>query len=95
MNPKLILAISILLLLAATNGVTAWKFYGFGQDDIRTEWNTAEAARLKAEQDAADKIIKQKPKVKHDNQNRDRDALLRHVCSRGWVRDPDQCAPFR
>lgn len=36
-------------------------------------------------------IVTAKKKVKHENQNRNRDALVRLHCDRGWVLDPDQC----
>lgn len=37
-------------------------------------------------------IVSNKKKVKHENQNRNRDALVDLHCRRGWVLDPDQCA---
>lgn len=39
-------------------------------------------------------IVENRKKAKHENQNRDRDALIRYVCKRGWVFDPAQCATY-
>lgn len=41
MRGKLILAGAILFILALTNGITAYKFYGFGQDNIQTKWDAS------------------------------------------------------
>lgn len=43
MSPKIIFILSILVILAITNGITAYKFYGFGKADIQTKWDAANA----------------------------------------------------
>lgn len=55
MNPKLILAIAVLALLIASNAFVAWKFYGFGQDNIQTKWNKAVVAATESKIDTRTK----------------------------------------
>jgi len=93
--PKLYLLLAILLLLGITNAVTAYKFFGFGASSVQTKWDAFELARADAIAEENEKVVTKKAKVKHENQNRNRDALVRHICSRGWVREPDQCKPYR
>lgn len=95
MTTRLYVGIAFLILLLASNAAVGYKAYHFGADSVRADWNKAEADRAKAIAAANEAIIKQRPKVKHENQNRDLDALKRHVCTRGWVLKPEQCAAYR
>lgn len=44
--------------------------------------------------DKNENILKNKAKVKHEDQNLDRDGLIKLHCSRGWVRKPEQCSAY-
>lgn len=44
MKAKLYIGIAIFVFILASNAFVAWKFYGFGQDNIQTKWNKAVAA---------------------------------------------------
>lgn len=39
--PKLYLVLAVLFLLGITNGVTAYKFWGFGKANIQAKWDAA------------------------------------------------------
>ncbi len=95
MNGNTVLLIGFGVLLLLTNGVTAYKTWNISKAVVMADWKAADLAREKATAEANEKVITTKKKVKHENQNRDRDALIRHVCSRGWVREPEQCKPYR
>lgn len=95
MTPKLYIALGLLFVLIASNALVGYKAYNIGGDVIQGKWDKAEKDRLTAEAEANDKILKQRPRVKHENQNRNLDDLKRHVCKRGWVRNPDQCIAYR
>lgn len=91
MNPKLALGLGVVFLLLASNAVVGFKAYNFGKDATQAKWDAAELEREKALADANAKITTDRKKVKHENQNRDHDALVRYGCSRGWVRDFENC----
>lgn len=95
MHPKLALGLGVLFLLVVSNAVVGWKAYNVGLDVKQAQWDKAELKRKNDEAAADDKIINQKPKVKHENQNRGRVDLVKHVCARGWVLKPEQCTPYR
>lgn len=84
------LLISIILILgislAANLGYAWWK---------HKQWQAGYDARVQEEAveraQANEKISQDKIKVKHENQNRDRDQLIRLHCDHGWVRDKTQC----
>lgn len=46
MNPKLILALSVIGLVVVSNAFTGWKAYGWGQNDIQGKWDKAVAATV-------------------------------------------------
>lgn len=94
-SSKLVLGLGFLFILVSSNAYVGYKAYNLGSSKVQNEWNAFELERKMQEEKAAQEILKLKPKVKHENQNRDRDALIRHVCKRGWVRDPSQCESFR
>lgn len=91
MNPKLALGIGVLILLVASNAVVGYKAFRMGQDNIQADWDKAELERAEAQSKANDAILKQRPKVKHENQNRDHNTLVCNGCQRGWVRDFENC----
>ena len=39
--PKLYLLLAVLALLGITNGVTAYKFFGFGKNVVQIKWDAA------------------------------------------------------
>jgi len=41
MNPKIILALSFLAVLLASNAYVAWQAFGFGKTVKQNEWNSA------------------------------------------------------
>ncbi len=91
MNPKLALGLGILFLLIVSNAVVGYKAYNLGADSVRSDWNADIAARATAQEEANKAILKNRKEVKHANQNRDHDALVRNGCKRGWVRDFENC----
>lgn len=95
MTGKLYLGLAFLALLLISNAVVGYKAYQFGAHSVQVRWYEAETKRNQEIAAKNEAILKQRPKVKHENQNRDRDALVRHICDRGWVRDPSQCAAYR
>lgn len=95
MNPKLVLGLGVVALLLVSNAFVGYKAYNLGQDVKQADWDAAELKRAQAEREANDKIIKQRPKVKHENKNRDLDASRAYGCKRGWVRELDKCATLR
>lgn len=91
MIPNVYLGLGVLVLLLVSNAFVGYKAYNFGADNVKAEWNEAELDRAKAQAEANKAILKQRPKVKHANQNRDHDTLVRNGCKRGWVRDFENC----
>ena len=87
MNRLLIEVILILGISVAANLGYAWwkdKQQDIGYEKCRNEVIVDVAKKNET-------IVSNKKKVKHENQNRNRDALVRLHCKRGWVLDPDQC----
>ena len=95
MNSKIYLGLAIVALLLVSNAFVGYKAYNFGKNSIQVKWDKETLDRTIETQKKNDAIIKQKPKVKHENQNRDRVALVRHICARGWVLKPEQCDAYR
>lgn len=88
---KLYLGLAFLSVLLVSNAVVGCKAYQFGANSVQVKWDKAEVDRIGAVAAANEAILKQRPKVKHENQNRDHDALIRYGCKRGWVRDFENC----
>lgn len=71
--PKLYLALAVLILLGITNGVTAYKFFGFGKNVVQIKWD---AANLKD----ADKKMDVKEKQDEIRNNRpDVDSAIKRM----------------
>lgn len=92
---KLKAGIIVLIFVAVVAAAAGYKGFQLGSDWKQAQWDKAELKRKNDEAEADTKIIKQKPKVKHENQNRDRVELVRHICARGWVQQPEKCAAYR
>lgn len=88
---KLYTVIAALVFLAAVAGVSGFKGYQSGVKFTKADWNADIAARTAAQEKANKEIITYRKKVKHENQSRDHDALVRNGCKRGWVRDFENC----
>lgn len=90
MNRLLIEIVLILgISLAANLGYAWWKGK---QQDIGYNKCSGEVAVEVATKNVT--IVEDRKKVKHENQQRDRDALIKLHCSRGWVFDPAQCTAY-
>lgn len=75
-------------------GVSFYKGFQLGDKLKQADWDKAIATAAVAGVKANNKIIDDRKQVKHENQNRDRDALIRLHCERGWVFNPEQCRDY-
>lgn len=91
MTKRLYVGLFFLIILISSNTLVGFKAYRLGANSVQVKWDKAEADRIKAIAVANEAILKQRPKVKHANQNRDHDALVRNGCKRGWVRNFENC----
>jgi len=78
--------------------VTAFLAWGTSHwwDQTKAQWektgyDQAMAEVFQAQQEANEKLRKKKKVIRHETQNMDRDAIVRELCSSGWVRTPANC----
>ncbi len=81
----------VLLFVGIISGVAFYKGYKLGEKLVYAEWDKARIEATKATAKENIQIVKDRKKAVHENQNRDRDALILNGCKRGWLRDFEKC----
>ena len=68
-----------------------WKGYQLGVKITNAAVANSRAERAESVNQENVAIVTERKKVNHENQNRDRAALIANGCMRGWVRDFENC----
>lgn len=94
MKDKIIVGLALIVFLGVVSSVSFYKGYQLGEKLNQSANNVAITNSVVEQAEGNNKVVEDRKQVKHENQNRDRDALIRLHCQRGWVLEPSQCKAY-